>query len=1067
MIGEPAPCDGEQVRLDVVAFDPITTLDAREERLRDQVRTVVADLGPEEPRDARPVPGHELLAGGAVTATPGVEKLEVGPHTRIVGAVRDLVDELLQAKVKATLFGGDHAPKLGRLVLLDRIGSGAMGTVFAAYDPRLDRKVAVKIVRTGGPEANSRVIAEARALGKLAHPNVVAIHDADEIDDAIYIVMELAPGVSLRTWCSSGRDWRDVVRVLGEAAAGIAAAHRAGLIHRDIKPDNILVGDDRTRVVDFGLAHDRAGGEDTTSAGTPSYMAPEQLDDEPATEASDQFAFGVTLFEALYGVRPHGGATRDELRLTARSAYKARPSDAARSARAARTSGATVDGAAATAPANGEPAPIVDPPSERRRATTPAPPTDGSARAVRSSPPSWINDLVVRALSPAPSDRFPSMDALTSALGRDRRRQRMITLGAVAALAGAAIGVGAYRSQAGGDPCTGGAERRAVVWNPPTAAAVRTALGDAPWSARAFATLEARATSWEGSYRRVCEASRVTGAQSDTLLDLRMRCLDRALDRLGALSTAIATPLDSATPSTTLPATTATDHAAPSPTNGAAPSTPSSLTLTAATRVDAVSAIHELPDPIACESLHDAAELALPTDPAKRARVTEAEREIDRAWAAYALGRYQAARTQVLAIEQRTADLEAPPLRAAILLLGASVEGRIGAPVAARERLDRALTAAAAAHTPAIELDVWARLLRHELFVGNAGRVIEWDAFAHAAAARAGRDGGELDGIVGEAHRDAGQLDAARKRLQRALASKDPLRDDQRALIEMNVGSLELAAGDLGAAETALTRAFDLARGALGDGHPTLALYLDKLASVDRARGRIRAALARHDESLALRTAAYGAEDRSIATSLLQRSRTRIEGGQLAKAREDLETARRIRAEAYGKASQRLGEIDAARGDAALAAGDLVTARTEYDQATTLDPSLELAARRRAAGADIPLGQLPTTLDPFSIDRAGALAVRVAALPVADAGPLAAALLVRWQRLGAAGHPALALAIAPALASIGNTGAASAMLEAALVGLGDEPSWTRLRLLRALGRTTDATSVAAQLPELR
>ena len=1002
--------------------------------------------------------------------------------------MRDLVDELLQAKVKATLFGGDHAPRVGRLVLLDRIGSGAMGTVFAAYDPRLDRKVAVKIVRTGGADANAQVIAEARALGKLAHPNVVAIHDAGEIDDAIYIVMELAPGVSLRTWFAGGRHWRDVARVMRDAATGLAAAHRAGLIHRDIKPDNILVGDDRARVVDFGLAHDRAVGENTTSAGTPSYMAPEQLADEAATEASDQFSFGVTLFEALYGVRPHTGATRDELRITARTAYRAHPADAAKAARSARATGATVDAAAATAPAPTDEARVddvrptdaapggelaatrtaaqraangsvserpADRSSDRALAQRGDADRDGDSSASRGAPPRWLHDIVVRALAPEPADRFPSMEALAAALGRDRRRHRMIALAAVAALVGAAIGVGAYRSQAGGDPCTGGAQRRAAIWNPTAAAGVRTALGDASWSQRALDTLEARASAWEGSYRRVCEATRVQGAQSDTLLDLRMRCLDRALDRLGALSTAIATPL------------------------GPTPSTSSAIPAEGPARTDAVAALtatYDLPDPTACEALHDAAELALPTNPAKRARVTAAERELDRAWAAYALGRYRDARSQVLSIEQRITDLETPALRAAVLLLAASVEGRTGAPAAARARLDQALAAAAAARAPGIELDVWSRLLRHELFAGNATRVIEWDAFAHAAAARAGRDGGELDGIVGEAHRDAGQLDAARERLQRALASKDPLRADQRALIEMNIGSVELAAGDVRAADLAFIRAFELARGALGDGHPALSLYLDKLASVDRARGRIRAALSRHEDSIANRRAAYGDGDRAVATSLIQRARTWIEGGQLARARADLDTARAIRAKAFGEASPRLAEIDAARADAALAAGDAAAARSLYDQAAALDHGLPLAARRLAAGAQVPLAELPATLDPFSVDRAADLAARVALLPPDQAAPLAAALLARWRSRGPASHPALSLAIAVALRVVGDRPTAATVLEATLTGLGDEPSLTRLQLVRELARNVDgpaaqtardqAASLAATLPEL-
>ncbi len=1062
MIREPAPCHREQVRLDVVTLDPVACLDAREERLRDQIRPVVTDLRPEEPRDARPVAGDQLFARTPVPATPGVEKVEVGPHTRIVGAVRDLVDELLQAKVKATLFGGDHAPRLGRLVLLDRIGSGAMGTVFAAYDPRLDRKVAVKIVRTSGAEVNARVLAEARALGKLVHPNVVAIHDAGEVDDAINIVMELAPGVPLRTWFAGGRDWRDVVRVLREAAIGIAAAHRAGLVHRDIKPDNILVGDDRTRVVDFGLAHDRAAGEDTTSAGTPSYMAPEQLADEAATEASDQFAFGVTLFEALYGARPHTGATRDELKLTALSAYKVRASDALRSARSApapRASGATVDVAATTAPADDD---ASEPPVAPMRPSTRSSiaPSAGSASATeqravaspRKAPPAWVHAIVVRALAPDPANRFPSMDALGAALGRDRRRQRMIALGVVAALAGAAIGVGAYRSQSGdADPCTGGAARRAAVWNPTTTAAVQAALGDAPWAGRAVATLDARGSAWEVSYRRVCEATRVSGAQSDTLLDLRMRCLDRALDRVGALSTAIATPSDG-------PA-------------GA---------LSTATRIDAVSAIHELPDPAACESLHDAAELALPTDPAQRARVTTAERELDRAWAAYALGRYREAGTEVLAIEKRTAELEAPALRAAVLLLAASVEGRTGKPAAARARLDQALGAAAAARTSAIELDVWSRLLRHELFAGNSARVIEWAPFAHAAAARAGRDGAEIDGIIGEAHRDLGHLDAARERLTRALASMTSLRADQRALIEMNVGSVELTAGDVGAAEAAFTRAFELAHGALGDGHPSLALYIDKLASVDRARGRIGAALARHSSSLALRTAAYGPTDRSMATSLVQRARTYVEAGSLELAIADLATAEQIRAKAYGEASPRLAEILLTGADADTAAGNVAAARRRLVRAVELDGSLatsvEVTVRRIAAGEAVAIEKLPATLDPFSVDRVAALAARAGLVPREQAAPLAAALLARWRTLGPGSHPALTLAIAQALRTSGDRITAATVVETALRAIGDEPSRIKLALMRELALNNDgpaaetarakAADLAAQMPEL-
>ncbi len=1019
VIGESATGDREQVGLEVVALDAVLALDARQEGLGDQIRAVVADLRAKEPRHARPVARHELFARTGIARSPPVQQLEVG-HARIVGLVRDLVDELLQAKVKATLFGGDHAPRLGRLMILDRIGSGAMGTVFAAYDPQLDRKVAVKLVRTGGAETTARVAREARALGKLAHPNVVAVHDVGELDGEIYIVMELATGIPLRSWIAGDRDWRDVVRVMGEAAAGLAAAHRAGLVHRDIKPDNLLIGEDRTRVVDFGLAHDRAGGDDDQSAGTPSYMAPEVLDEQPATEASDQFSFGVTLYEALYGVRPHTGRTRDELRASAKTAASARPTRsvvvdaAAETAPAsgddavAETAAGGVDAAAATEPGDGSSADT--PPGKivvRESASRAAAPT---GRAVRSAPPGWLHAIVVRTLAADPRKRFPSMTALAAALGRDRRRRhRLIGLVAAATIAGASIGVVAVRQRSAPDSCNGGSARSDAVWSTDAAQRVRSSLGTVPWAPRAVDALDATATRWVTSYRTVCEASRVHGEQSDTLLDLRMRCLDRALGRFDALATALAAPLD------------------------------------ALARTEAPGAIAELPEPAACETIVDPAELALPSDPARRSQVSDVERTLDRAWVAYALGHYPDAR-KLLGELADSPKLGVRALDAAVLLLGAAVEGRIGSPPVARALLDAALAAAAEARASELESQVWARLLRHELFAGTPAHVIEWAPFAHAAAVRAGHEGAEIDGIVGEALRDAGQLDAARTHLVRALASNDPLRRDQRALIEMNAGSVELAAGSPVAAEAALARASALAREALGEGHPTLAIYLDKLAAAARARGHLRAALALHDQSLALRTAAYGDADRSVATTLLGRARTLLEANRLDDASRDAARALVIRTAQLGAQSPRLGDIVALQGDLAAAAGDVATARDLYARAAGLDLRLELVARRAAAGAPITLADLPVTIDPLTVDRVAALALRVSLLPAAEGRALALALRGRLRGPGPF-DPALALPIGEALLATGDHGRALS-IALSLLGQLTEPSRSRDRAQR-------------------
>jgi tRNA A-37 threonylcarbamoyl transferase component Bud32/tetratricopeptide (TPR) repeat protein len=768
--------------------------------------------------------------------------------------VRDLADELLQGKVKARLFGGDHAPRLGRLVILDRIGSGAMGTVYAAYDPRLDRKVAVKVLHAADAEANARFLREARALGKLAHPNVVAIHDAGEDAGCVYVVMELADGVPLRAWIGTPRAWRDVARVMREVALGLGAAHRAGLVHRDVKPDNILIGTDRARVVDFGLA---TVDDEARAAGTPSYLAPEVLAGESASPASDQFSFGVTFHEALYGRRPHRGATRDELRASAKRAVE----DIA---------------------------------------------SDGRV-------PGWLAAIVKRTLAAAPGDRFASLDAIAGELARDRRRRRLALVMIAGALAiGGGAGALAMRAGTTTIASCDGSARRAAVWNDAAANRIRAQLGDAPWASRAVASLAGVAGAWEPSFRRVCEATRVRGEQSDRLLELRMRCLERVLDRFAALTEAFATPLDRSA------------------------------------RVEATSAVGQLGSPAACETLTDPAELALPSDPARRERARIVEHALDRAWAAYALGRYAVARTEITAVERDARALDAPALHAASLVLAASVEARIGAPAKARELLDRALAATATAGAHELELAVWTRLLRHELFSGDPAHTIEWSPFAHAAAARAGRDGAELDGIIAEALRESGELERARTHARRALASRDPLRDDQRALFEMNLGSIELASGATALATEAFTRALALARRSLGDDHPTLAIYLDKLAEAARARGDLEAALSLHERSLALRRGAFGPDDRAVATALFHRAETLLAARRLDEAEADLAAAEALRARLFGATSPRLGELAAARGDVAAARDQHDKARTLYDRAATLDPRLDLAARRKA-----------------------------------------------------------------------------------------------------------------------
>ncbi|MBV1859148.1 MAG: serine/threonine protein kinase, partial [Nannocystaceae bacterium] len=299
---------------------------------------------PDTPRDDRPPRDDEGRMGSA----PGVEAVN---RARIRAAARaKLFGEPGPASSQGaedTDCGttGAAAPpatvdpeRIGRFRILDRLGAGGMGVVFSAYDPELDRKVALKLLRpelaegaTRGSTGTSRLQREAQAMARLNHPNVVTVHEVGRYEDQVFVAMEFVDGMTLGQWAQDDRDWQDVVRIYCDAAAGLEAAHAAGIVHRDFKPDNVMLGKDgRVRVMDFGLSRsDRS--EATVSddqpaesqpatltqtgavMGTPAYMAPEQHSASPTTAACDQFAFCVSLWESLTGIRPFAGRTYGEL----------------------------------------------------------------------------------------------------------------------------------------------------------------------------------------------------------------------------------------------------------------------------------------------------------------------------------------------------------------------------------------------------------------------------------------------------------------------------------------------------------------------------------------------------------------------------------------------------------------------------------------------------------------------------------------------------------------------------------------------------------------------------------
>jgi eukaryotic-like serine/threonine-protein kinase len=431
-----------------------------------------------------------------------------------------LAREHARGRLGAALFGEPAEPvRVDRFVLLERLGQGGMGVVYSAYDPKLDRRVALKLLlaRAGhDARGHARLVREARALARLSHPNVVPVHDVGVIEDKVFLVMEHVAGQTLRSWVTGApRSWREVLGAYLQAGRGLDAAHAVGIVHRDFKPDNALMGDDgRVRVVDFGLARDRpdedmrrqedgpgAGlphaperlGESAAAApmqsGTPGYMAPEQFAGAMVGPAADQFSFCVALYEGLYGQKPFEGASVAQL---------------ADSVRAGR---------------------LREPPRESRV-------------------PAWVHAALCRGLAPDAGERHGSMSALLAELSRDpdrTRRRRLLAL-AIAALAAVAI-YSLVRGRAGVvEVCQGGPAELARIWNPQRRDLVERALrstGRAYADAiapRVLAGLDGYGAAWTEMRHEAC-MSHQRGEQSSDLLDRRMRCLD---GRFWALDRAIA-----------------------------------------------------------------------------------------------------------------------------------------------------------------------------------------------------------------------------------------------------------------------------------------------------------------------------------------------------------------------------------------------------------------------------------------------------------------------------------------------------------------------------------------------
>lgn len=394
---------------------------------------------------------------------------------------------------------------LGRYVVLDPLGVGGMGVVLAAYDSRLDRRVALKLLHpddSSDGQSHARLLREAQALAKLSHRSVVSVYDVGEVRGHVFMAMEIVEGPDLRRWLAAApRTAAEIVAVFRDAGRGLQAAHDSGIVHRDFKPDNVLIGSDgRALVTDFGLALEQLSEVPVLPAssshvptsprltqtgvvmGTPAYMSIEQHLGNPTDQRSDQYSFAVSLFEALYGQRPFVGTTPAELCVAI------------------------------------------------KRASVPTPSTSVSV-------PRRVRRALLRGLAAKPAARFPSMRAFVRALTPPTRSRRTWMVGG---LAGLTIGAGAVVvADPPERPCSSFETRVEAVYSEAdkrrllssfTATGARYAQSSFDATTR---TLDTFAAEWSNAAEDACLAAE-RGEQSGRMLDLRMHCLGRGLRKLGA-----------------------------------------------------------------------------------------------------------------------------------------------------------------------------------------------------------------------------------------------------------------------------------------------------------------------------------------------------------------------------------------------------------------------------------------------------------------------------------------------------------------------------------------------------
>ncbi|WP_096328062.1 serine/threonine-protein kinase [Nannocystis exedens] len=812
------------------------------------------------------------------------------------------------ADTRAETFVGDrrsgagdrqiqHGQLIGRYMVLSPLGSGGMGVVYAAYDPQLDRKVALKLLHPEAVSASGatqskldgqeRLLREAQAMARLHHPNVVAVHDVGKYDERIFIAMEFVEGGTLKQWLRARpRTRQEVLAVFTQAGRGLQAAHEAGLVHRDFKPDNVLVSDKgRAQVLDFGLAKQTEDGErpiperPTTGGtvslntaltqvgailGTPAYMSPEQHLGEATDARTDQFSFCVALYEALYGTPPFQGDSLVAL------------------------ANAVLSGEVAEAP------------------------RESYARV-----PPWLRKILLRGLAVDPADRYPSIAALLDDLARDpssQRRRWLLAVGAAAAVALGAAGWAQLRARSDA-LCEAARDQLQGVWDPARKQQVQAAFaaaGDPAFTAQTWRRVEAAldlyAATWTSTQIVACRAAQGGAAVGDELGGLRSACLARRLNELRSVVDVLA-------------------------------------------RADrqvverAVNVVAGLGDLSACNDEEQlTSSVVPPPTEAVRAEASALRSRLDAARAEARSGQYGPGLSQVQAVVVEARALAYAPLLAEALLALGDLEAMSGRAREAEAAYSDAIRAAAEGRHPRAAAEAWVQLVdsiggrqaQAERALGlrlAAEAALAWDGSDPVLQARFLTALARIRLNQGDAA-DAAELAGRAREL--LGDGGDVARQLERANVITMLGKAAYARGEFEVADGHYQSALAIRREALGPDHPDVASALNDLGDNDYARGRYAEARANLEQALALRTRVLGPEHPDISNTETSLGALFYATADYRAARDHYARAVAIRSAALGPDHPRTAGALMNLGNAEIVLGDLDRAYEHYEAARAI-----------------------------------------------------------------------------------------------------------------------------------